>query len=215
MNAASEMPRKSHTFISRVSVPASMTRINVLFIVTKPLPLKIKYAMKTLASSQNKPIVPSLFYIASRIEDYCPPTHSKSAPPLTQTAFEELMLHPEKLEAAFKTAKSENDAFDASLTFGRAGQPSNQSRSDLKMTEFHLEAPFAESVKLAADFTDWERFPLDLIKSEDGVWYTNVPLPPGQYAYRFIVDGQRCDDPHPAELVPDPAGNVNAVVNVA
>jgi Glycogen recognition site of AMP-activated protein kinase len=66
---------------------------------------------------------------------------------------------------------------------------------ELKPTEFHLEAPFAESVKLAADFTEWEKFPLDMMKSEDGVWYTTVPLPPGHYSYRFIVDGEWCDDP--------------------
>jgi hypothetical protein len=183
-----------------------MTRLSVSFIVTKPFSIKIKHIMKTLTTSQNKPIVPSLFCVASRIENYCPPA---------QTAFEELMLHPDKLEAAFKIAKSENDAFDASLTFGRADQSSNHSRSDLKMTEFHLEAPFAESVKLVVDFTDWEKFSLDLIKSEDGVWYTNVPLPPGQYAYHFIVDGQQRYDPHPAQFVSNRSRNVNAVVTVA
>ena|ERR1700722_3022975 len=186
--------------------------------------------MKASTSIQTEPIIPSLFHIASRIEDFAPAIISKSAPLLDETPFADLMLHPEKLEAALKAAKSENDAFDAARTFGRsttkratrsasresngARPPSSYSRSELKITEFHLEAPFAESVKLAADFTDWEQFPLDLIKSEDGVWYTDVPLPPGQYAYRFIVDGQWYDDPHPVQLVPNPFGTTNAVMNV-
>ena len=35
------------------------------------------------------------------------------------TLFTELMQHPEKLEAALKAAKEENDAFAASRVFGR------------------------------------------------------------------------------------------------
>ena len=91
----------------------------------------------------------------------------------------------------------------------------NRSIVELKRTEFHLAAPFAESVKLAAEFTDWEKFPLDMVKAEDGVWYTVVPLPPGHYSYRFIVDGEWCDDPRPIfRLHNSPFGRVNAMVEV-
>ncbi len=38
----------------------------------------------------------------------------------SQTPFADLMLHPEKLEAALKTARDENDAFDASRTLGQS-----------------------------------------------------------------------------------------------
>ena len=50
-------------------------------------------------------------------------------------------------------------------------------------------------VQLAADFTEWEKSPIDLIRFENGVWSTTVPLPPGVYAYRFLVDGHWYDDP--------------------
>ena len=190
--------------------------------------------MKTSAQIQNKPLIPSLFHVASRIEDFAPATTSKSAQALSRTPFADLMLHPEKLEAALKTAKRENDAFDAARRFSQnaakrptrraapengysnsVGRPSNQSLVDLKPTEFHLEAPFAESVKLAADFTDWDQFPLDMIKSEDGVWHATVPLPPGHYSYRFIVDGEWCDDPSSVlHLHDNPLGRANAVVKV-
>lgn len=95
------------------------------------------------------------------------------------------------------------------------GKPSNRSLVELKTIEFHLEAPLAESVKLAADFTDWGQFPIDMIKSEDGVWYIAVPLLLGQYSYRFIVDGEWRDDPHSVQRVSNPFGTTNAVVNVA
>ena len=64
--------------------------------------------------------------------------------------------------------------------------------------EFHLIAPFARSVKLVADFTEWESFPLELINTEGGVWYTAVPLPPGHYCYHLIIDYQWGNSPGPA-----------------
>lgn len=212
------------------SASVSIASIKILFAANSPVQLHIKHAMKV----QNKPIIPSLFQIASQLEDFAPATSSKCPAPLEPSAFADLMLHREKLEAALILAKRENDAFDASRQFSQspnkratrsaaskklddtsAGKPSNHSLIELKPTEFHLEVPFAKSVKLAADFTEWEKFPLDMIKSEDGVWYTTVPLPPGHYSYRFIVDGEWCDDPcliH--RLHKNPFGRANAVMKV-
>jgi hypothetical protein len=97
---------------------------------------------------------------------------------------------------------------------GKAGQPFDGPLKDLINTEFYLDAPSAKSVKLAADFTDWEKSPLDLIQSEEGLWFTIVPLFPGSYAYRFIVDGEWRDDPYPEQLVANPYGTMDAVINV-
>jgi 1,4-alpha-glucan branching enzyme len=77
-----------------------------------------------------------------------------------------------------------------------------------------MEAPSAKSVKLAADFTDWEKFPLDMMKSKNGIWFSVIPLAPGQYSYRFIVDGQWYDDPRSTQRVPNPFGSENAVIAV-
>jgi hypothetical protein len=232
MNGANEMICEPRTFKRRIRIFSSTRRIDVRFIAIESFQLKIKHAMKTSTLFQNnKPIIPSLFQVASRIEDFVPAVVSKSAPPLEQTPFVELMLHPDKLEAALKIAKVENDAFDAARTYSRQGsvkratrsafknrgsveKSSNRSLVELKPIEFHVQAPSARSVKLAADFTDWEKYPLDMMKSEDGVWFTNVPLSPGQYSYRFIVDGQWCDDPRSVQRVPNPFGTANAVVNV-
>lgn len=85
----------------------------------------------------------------------------------------------------------------------------------LKNIEFRLEAPMANSVKLAADFTDWDKFPLDMNQSVDGVWHLAVPLLPGKYAYRFIVDDQWCDDPRSVHRIQNPFGSSNAIIQVA
>jgi hypothetical protein len=229
MNEAGAITGEFRAFKRRIGI-SSPTSISVRFVATAPFQLQIN-VMKTSVAIQYKSIIPSLFHIASRVEDFAPAAASKSAPSLDQTPFTDLMSHPDKLEAALKNAKIENDAFDASRTFSqgfanrttsnsdssRAEKPVNRSLVELKTTEFHLEAPFAESVKLAADFTDWEKFPLDMIKSEDGVWHITVPLRPGHYSYRFIVDGEWCDDPSLIllRLHNNPFGRADAVMEVA
>jgi hypothetical protein len=100
----------------------SMTSIKVLFAAISPIQLQIKYTniMKTSALIQNKSLFPSLFQIASHIEDFAPATTSKSPTPLEPCAFADLMLHREKLEEALQNAKRENDAFDASRKFSQS-----------------------------------------------------------------------------------------------
>jgi len=125
MNASSQITYEFRAFKRRIGICSPMIRIDVRFVATTPLQLqinqlKVKYPMKTSVTIQHKPIIPSLFQIASRIEDLTPANTSRSAPPLDETPFADLMLHPEKLKAALKLAKSQNDAFDASRTFGRS-----------------------------------------------------------------------------------------------
>jgi 1,4-alpha-glucan branching enzyme len=79
---------------------------------------------------------------------------------------------------------------------------------------FRLEMPAAQTVKLVADFTGWDKNPLDLRPGENGVWQVTVALPPGRYAYRFLVDGEWHDDPQCAECEPNSFGTANAVVEV-
>ncbi|MBI4676839.1 MAG: hypothetical protein HY748_04590 [Elusimicrobia bacterium] len=66
---------------------------------------------------------------------------------------------------------------------------------DLSFVEFGLRAPKAKEVRLAGDFTQWERSAIAMRKRSGGVWEVLVPLPPGRYRYRFIVDGVPVLDP--------------------
>ncbi len=111
-------------------------------------------------------------------------------------------------------ARNESPVSYPKINLNRTRNPSGKPTSELKETEFFLEAPSAKSVKLAGDFTNWEKFPLDMIQSEEGVWFAVIPLSPGNYSYRFIVDGQWHDDPRSAQRVPNPFGSSNAVKNV-
>jgi hypothetical protein len=195
-------------------------RIGVRFVAAVPVQLQIKQLQtKPMKSTliENKPGFDPSFQIA-------PDTGN-----VRHTPFEELARFPEKLEASLHAAKIENDIFAASRKTGNrrathGAAPKNKNRSfwnparsliELKQIEFTLEAPEAGSVKLAADFTDWEKYPLDMIQGENGVWFTVIPLAPGHYSYRFIVDGQWCDDPRSNLRVENPFGTNNAVRQVA
>jgi 1,4-alpha-glucan branching enzyme len=79
---------------------------------------------------------------------------------------------------------------------------------------FHFDALAADRVKLAADFTGWDKRPIDLRRREDGTWQVAVELPRGQYRYRFLVDDQWCDDPQSREYESNPFGGFDAIVRV-
>ena len=58
---------------------------------------------------------------------------------------------------------------------------------------FSLEAPGAEVVALAGEFNDWQPAPME--RSGEGVWTAERDLPPGDYGYKFVVDGEWRLDP--------------------
>ncbi len=82
--------------------------------------------------------------------------------------------------------------------------------------EFVLEAPDADSVSVAGDFTGWEpRVALD-DPDGDGIWSGRVPLRPGVHQYMFVVDGTEwVTDPHAQHYSSDGFGNRNAVLAIA
>jgi len=76
---------------------------------------------------------------------------------------------------------------------------------------FSFDAPAANSVQLVGDFTQWQSHPIHLQRQPDGFWRTSVPLAPGVYHYRFLIDGEWRDDPECTLRVPNPFGSENAV----
>ncbi|GBR77392.1 PKD-domain containing protein [Candidatus Termititenax dinenymphae] len=56
----------------------------------------------------------------------------------------------------------------------------------------------ARDVKIAGAFNDWQ--PLPLQKNKNGQWETAIELNPGQYEYKFIVDGNWITDPNNAKV---------------
>jgi 1,4-alpha-glucan branching enzyme len=86
----------------------------------------------------------------------------------------------------------------------------NQKSANKKVT-FSFVAPEAQSVLLAGDFTGWQQAPVILKKDKSGVWKKTLPLPPGKYEYRLLVDGQWRDDPQCPHRHPNQFGGMNCV----
>jgi hypothetical protein len=76
---------------------------------------------------------------------------------------------------------------------------------------FTLEAPDARCVQLAGDFNGWEASGNEM-ELDQGVWKKVVPLQPGHYLYRFVVDGNWMTDPLNLEVEPTPWGGDNSVL---
>ncbi len=85
----------------------------------------------------------------------------------------------------------------------------------MKRVRFTVEAPGAESVLLAADFTDWEGHARKMRRVRRGspAFATTVSLAPGTYQYKFLVDGEWVEDPK-AESVANSFGTHNSVRRV-
>jgi 1,4-alpha-glucan branching enzyme len=81
------------------------------------------------------------------------------------------------------------------------------------LVQFRLDAPQAQVVTLAGDFTGWQQaHPLK--RSEPGVWTVVVPLEPGVHDYAFIVDGERWMPDPMAPAVSDGFGGLNSRISV-
>ncbi|MFO0972059.1 MAG: AAA family ATPase [Phycisphaerae bacterium] len=73
----------------------------------------------------------------------------------------------------------------------------------------------ARSVRLAGDFNGWnsEVTPLRRL-DEEGTFEVRLPLAPGRYQYRYVVDGRWINDPFNALVEQNPFGELNNVAVV-
>ena len=78
---------------------------------------------------------------------------------------------------------------------------------------FALEAPEARTVQLAGDFNGW-RVDGSEMHPAGRVWTKVVPLVPGRYCYRYVVDGRWQSDPLNPAVEPAPFGGYNSIVVV-
>jgi len=76
------------------------------------------------------------------------------------------------------------------------------------LVQFRLDAPQAETVRLAGDFTGWKP-EVAMVRSGD-TWTVVVPLEPGVHDYVFVVDGERWVPDPMAPAVEDGFGGLNS-----
>ena len=88
-----------------------------------------------------------------------------------------------------------------------------ESQQERKL-ELKFYAPEARTVTVAGEFNDWDTGVLPMKKTKDGTWKAKIKLSPGRYEYRIFVDGAWAEVIPDVEIVPNPFGTYNFVVNV-
>ena len=83
-----------------------------------------------------------------------------------------------------------------------------------KRIHFECTAPAAESVAIAGTFNEWQPNATPMIALGQGRWAKDLTLPPGDYEYCLVVDGQWTPDPQARETAPNPYGGLNSVRRV-
>jgi 1,4-alpha-glucan branching enzyme len=91
-------------------------------------------------------------------------------------------------------------------------KPTARSRSTI---HFEVEELGAASVFLAGTFNDWDATSFPLQEGEErGLFQADVPLAPGYYEYKFVVDGVWVADLKCPRWSVNEHGSLNSVLEV-
>lgn len=73
----------------------------------------------------------------------------------------------------------------------------------------------AGQLRIAGDFNNWQPEQACMNhNSKLDVWELCLPLPPGKYRYRLVVDGRWTSDPHNQQVEVNPYGELNSILEV-
>ncbi len=81
-------------------------------------------------------------------------------------------------------------------------------------TAFTLVAPDAKQVFVAGEMTDWDDGKKAMTRGPDGTWRATLDLEPGQWIYKYVVDGQWVQDPATPDHDADGRGGQHSFVFV-
>ena len=90
--------------------------------------------------------------------------------------------------------------------------PSKARASKSKAHKFSIVAEAAQNVSIARSFNEWT--PQALKRGAKGVWSVSLPLAPGTYEYKFVVDSEWLVDPANPERTASPFGGFNSVCTI-
>lgn len=80
---------------------------------------------------------------------------------------------------------------------------------------FVMDAPDAKQVRVTGEFTNWSREGLLMHQDPvDRYWKVTVDIPPGEYEYRFIIDGVWIRDPSNKDYIRNEFGQENSLLIV-
>ena len=84
-----------------------------------------------------------------------------------------------------------------------------------KSVTFTVRADIGKTVYLAGCFNQWNPTGKKMLdKKNEGVYTATVKLAPGDYQYKFVIDGTWCADPENVNAVANDQGTFNSVITV-
>ncbi|MBQ6136600.1 MAG: glycogen-binding domain-containing protein [Kiritimatiellae bacterium] len=84
-----------------------------------------------------------------------------------------------------------------------------------KNVTFTVHAEKGKAVYVAGEFNKWNPTAKKMVYSaKTGVYAATVKLVPGEYQYKFVVDGTWCADPENVNSVQNDQGTFNSVIVV-
>lgn len=93
--------------------------------------------------------------------------------------------------------------------------PENHERGEMRLVLISYRSQGAQSVSVVGSFNGWSPEADPMILDEDGNWRAEVRLRPGEFQYKFVVDGNRwIRDPANPNAVDDGFGELNSVLLV-
>ena len=92
--------------------------------------------------------------------------------------------------------------------------PASPDGSSRRRVRFGYFKPEAREVFLVGSFNGWDPRMTPLHRDRLGDWSIEVELPTGEHRYRFVVDGEWCDDPAAQQTVQNPYGGFDAIMVV-
>ncbi len=82
-----------------------------------------------------------------------------------------------------------------------------------RRVKFQIRAEENSKVSIAGTFNGWNP-DKHILKKKGDMFELNVLLEPGQYQYKFVVNGIWCVDPERPDWSPNEYGSLNSVVTV-
>ena len=82
-----------------------------------------------------------------------------------------------------------------------------------KAVTFTVHAEKGKAVYVAGEFNNWDPTAKKMA-FKNGVYAASVKLEPGEYQYKFVIDGTWCVDPENTDSLPNDQGTFNSRITV-
>ena len=116
-----------------------------------------------------------------------------------------------------KITKSTKKCATTKVVTKKTTKPVAKTKSSVaaKSVTFTVYADKDKAVYLAGEFNKWDPTAKKMTyKAKDGYYAATVKLAPGEYQYKFVIDGTWCADPENVNSVRNDQGTFNSVITV-